>query len=104
MENTSGLKPLGRAVLVKQYEPERKGSLIAIPDHVQERTAAIDVRAVVVAIGTHCWPDEPQRAWVGDKVFISRMAGFLARGTKDGELYRFVNDRDIFAAITEEAP
>lgn len=102
MENTSGLKPLGRAVLVKEYTPERKGSLIELPAFVQERSAAIETRAVVVAIGMNCWPDEPQRAFVGDKVFISRMAGFAARGTADGELYRFVNDRDIFAAIVGE--
>ena len=102
MENTSGLKPLGRAVLVKPYEPERKGSLIELPGFVQERSAAIDQRAIVVAVGMNCWPDEPQRAFVGDKVFISKMAGFIAKGTLDGEIYRFVNDRDIFAAIVQE--
>lgn len=102
MENTSGLKPLGRAVLVKPYEPERKESLIVIPETVQERNAAVDCRAVVVEVGAACWPDEPHRAAPGDKVFISRMAGFTARGTADDQLYRFVNDRDIFAAITKE--
>lgn len=102
MENTSGLKPLGRAVLVRPYEPERKGSMIALPDFVQERSATIDTRAVVVEVGAACWPDEPARAGVGDKVFISKMAGFVARGTADGELYRFINDRDIFAAIVKE--
>jgi co-chaperonin GroES (HSP10) len=103
VENTSGLRPLGRAVLVKEYQPERAGSLIAIPDFVQERTTAIETRAIVVEVGAACWPDEPVRARVGDKVFISKLAGFVARGTKDGALYRFVNDRDIFAAIVEEA-
>lgn len=101
--NQSGLKPLGRAVLVREYAPERKGSLIAIPDFVQERGAAVETRAEVVEIGPACWPDEPvPRAKVGDKVLISKMAGFVAKGTKDGALYRFVNDRDIFAQITEE--
>lgn len=103
MENASGLKPLGRAVLVREYKPERAGSLIEIPDFVQERSAAIETRAVVVEVGANCWPDEPARAKVGDKVFISKMAGFVARGTADGELYRFINDRDIFAAIVKEA-
>lgn len=103
MVNNSGLKPLGRAVLVRAYTPERKESMIVIPEMVQERTAAIDMRAIVVEVGAACWPDEPKRAEAGDKVFISKMAGFIARGTKDGELYRFVNDRDIFAAIVEEA-
>lgn len=103
MSNDSGLKPLGRAVLVKTYEPERKDSLIAIPDFVQERGATLESRAVVVEVGPACWPDEPARALPGDKVFISKFAGFIARGPADGELYRLVNDRDIFAQITQEA-
>lgn len=103
MENTSGLEPRGRAVLVRAYEPERKGALIVVPDQTQERMAAVDTRAVVVAVGAACWPDEPPRAKPGDKVFISKMAGFIAKGTKDGAIYRFINDRDIFAAIVEEA-
>lgn len=102
IENVSGLKPLGRAVLVKPYEPERKGARIVLPDSVQERSAAIDSRAVVVEVGQGCWPDEPHRARPGDKVMISKMAGFIAKGTADGEIYRFVNDRDIFARITHE--
>lgn len=100
--NTSGLAPLGRAVLVQVYEPERKDSLIAIPDFVQERGAAVETRAVVVEVGPACWPDEPARAVVGDKVLISKLAGFVAKGTKDGQIYRFVNDRDIFARIVED--
>lgn len=101
-QNHSGLAPLGRAVLVEIYEPERKDSLIAIPDFVQERGAAVETRAIVVDVGPACWPDEPPRAAVGDKVLISKLAGFVAKGTKDGRVYRFVNDRDIFARIVEE--
>lgn len=100
--NTSGLVPLGRAVLVQIYEPERRDSLIAIPDFVQERGAAVETRATVIEVGTACWPDEPPRAKPGDRVLISKLAGFVAKGTKDGQIYRFVNDRDIFARIAEE--
>lgn len=102
MENTSGLKPLGRAVLTKPYTPERKQSLIVLPETVQERTAALDQRVIVVEVGAACWPDEPARARPGDKVFVSKMAGAIAYGTKDGELYRVVNDRDVYLAIAEE--
>lgn len=103
MENKSGLEPLGRAVLVKYYDvPERKESVIVIPENYQERQLMLEQRAVVVAIGKACWPDEPPRAAVGDKVLIAKMAGFPAKGTLDGESYRFVNDRDIFARVTEE--
>ena len=103
MENLSGLEPLGRAVLVAPYEPEKVGSLIEIPEFVKERTTAVDTRVVIVAIGPNCWPDERARAVPGDKVLISKMAGHVARGTADGKLYRFINDRDVFARITGEA-
>lgn len=102
MENKSGLKPLGRAVLVRHYEPERKKSLIVMPDSVQDRTLLVEQRAVVVEVGEHCWPDEPPRAQPGDKVLISKLAGYMATGPADGERYRLVNDRDIFARITNE--
>ncbi len=100
MENTSGLRPLGRAVLVQYYEPERKGSIIALPDNVQDRVNQVEQRAQVIELGQACWPDEPPRAKPGDYVLISRMAGYACRGPQDGKPYRLINDRDIFAAIT----
>lgn len=104
MENTSGLVPLGRAVLLRPYEPEKKESLIELPDFVKERTIAVDQRAVVVAIGPAAWVEEScPRAAVGDKVLVAQYSGHMAKGTKDGEWYRLVNDRDIFAGIKEEA-
>ena len=104
MENKSGLKPLGRAVLVTPYEPERAGSAIFIPDFVKEREVALESRVIVVEVGPACWPEEPApRARPGDKVLISKMAGYVAQGTADGKVYRFVNDRDIFAKIEQEA-
>mgnify|MGYP003342615423 CR=1 FL=1 len=102
MKNESGLAPLGRAVLIEHYEPEKKGSLIELPDMVKDRTLMVEQRAVVIECGPGCWPDEPPRAKVGDRVLISKMAGYLAIGPADGKRYRFVNDRDIFAAITVE--
>lgn len=103
MENQSGLEPRGVAVLIKTYEPERKGAQIVIPDNVQGRMAMVDNRAVVVAIGPSAWHDEPvPRAAVGDKVLVTKFAGFMAKGPADGQMYRLVNDRDIFCAITHE--
>lgn len=94
---------MGRAVLVKSYEtPERKAGVIIVPPSVQERHMQLEQRAIVVEVGPACWPDEPARAKPGDKVLIAKMAGYPANGTVDGELYRFVNDRDIFAAIVKE--
>jgi co-chaperonin GroES (HSP10) len=101
--NTSGLKPLGRSVLLKHYEPERKSGLIVIPESAKERQLMLEQRAVVVDIGPHCWCDEPTpRAKIGDKVLVSRFEGTLAVGTADGQHYLFVNDRAIYAAITSE--
>lgn len=102
-ENTSGLMPVGRAILVKHYDPQEKlSSTIVIPKSAQDREVMVDQRAVVVAIGPYAWPDEPPRAKIGDKVLISRMAGHLVEGTFDGLKYRIINDRDIFAQITQE--
>lgn len=103
MENTSGLAPLGRAVLVEHYEPERVGALIVMPDSVKVRTMMVEQRAIVVEVGPEAWKDESKpRAKPGDLVLISSMAGYMAEGTADGKQYRLVNDRDIFARITKE--
>lgn len=103
IENTSGLDPRGVAVLIQTYEPERKGALIEIPDSVKGRMDMVDSRAIVIAVGPQAWYDErTPRAWPGDKVLVTKYAGFMAKGPKDGKMYRLVNDRDIFCAIVDE--
>lgn len=103
IENTSGLAPRGVAVLIQTYEPERKGALIEIPDSVKGRMDMVDARAVVIAVGPHAWYDEQSpRAVPGDKVLVAKYSGFMAKGPKDGKMYRLVNDRDIFCAIVDE--
>jgi co-chaperonin GroES (HSP10) len=102
MANTSGLQPLGRAVLLRHYEPERTQGVIVIPDNVKDRTLMVEQRAEVIELGPNCYPDEPPRCKPGDRVLISRMAGYLATGPADGQRYVMVNDRDIFARIVED--
>lgn len=102
VRNTSGVAPLGRAVLVKYYTPERKESVIFVPETVRKGEVLMEQRAVVVECGPACWPDEPPRAHVGDRVLIAAMSGYALKGPADGELYRIVNDRDIFARIDHE--
>lgn len=103
MQNQSGLEPLGVAVLIQPYEPERKESLIVVPDEIRGKMAMVDSRAVVVAVGPSAWHDEPApRAKPGDKVLVTKYSGFMVEGPKDGQRYRLVNDRDIFCAIKEE--
>jgi co-chaperonin GroES (HSP10) len=89
-------------VLVKYYTPERKESLIFIPETVRKGEVLLEQRAVVVEIGPHCWPNEPARAKPGDRVMIAGFTGQALKGPADGELYRMVNDLDIFAKITHE--
>jgi len=91
-------------VLIKAYEPEVKAGLIAIPEAVSRNMAMVEQRAIVVAIGPGCWDDEAEpRAAVGEKVMVTKYAGMMVQGTKDGQQYRLINDRDVFCAITEEA-
>lgn len=98
----SGLNPLGCAVLVEPYEPEIKKSSLVIPETVQERTVLVETRAIVRAIGPEAWKGESvHRAREGDKVMITRFAGYMLKGTKDGKQYRLVNDIDIFCRIEE---
>jgi len=104
MKNESGLRPVGVAVLVQPYEPEIKKGLIVMPETVQERSAMVETRAVVIEVGPAAWADEPApRAIPGDKVLISKFAGAMAKGTKDGKAYRLVNDRDIYCRIEVES-
>ena len=100
VKNLTALRPLGRAVLVKEDEAI-KSSVIAIPDSVRANMMAVETRAVVVDVGPACWPDEPPRAKPGDVVLIAKFAGHVATDPLSGQPYRFVNDRDIFAAIVE---
>lgn len=104
MRNQTGLKPLGRAVLVKPYEPEVKSRLIEIPKSAQERHTMAEQRAIVIEVGSEAWKDESKpRAKAGDKVMVSAHAGILTRSPKDGKQYRVINANDIFLAITSES-
>jgi len=101
--NTSGLKPLGRAVLVRPYEPDLGQTKILIPDSAKAGMAAVEQRAVVIEIGPEAWREErAPRAKPGDRVLVSRYAGHMAVGPADGVQYRMVNANDVFAAITDE--
>lgn len=116
MQNASGLKPLGKAVLVKPYEePVKKKSLIALPEQVKERDLLLSQKATVVEVGEMAWDNErasflgiplwkKPRARPGDVVFLTQFAGFLAVGPFDGLQYRMVNCNDIFASVYREAP
>lgn len=99
-ENTSGLQPLGHAVLVRTYEPEVQQGMIQIPEHVKRSMNIADQRCVVIAVGPSAWENESSaRARPGDRVLVTQYAGYITNHTKDGYTYRLVNDRDIFCRI-----
>lgn len=92
--NTSGVVPLGHAVLLVTQEV-RKG-VIEIPEAVRARMIMSEQRAQVVEIGSEAWKEEgKRRCEVGDQIVFSKFAGYEVPG-KDGKMYRVVNDRDIF--------
>lgn len=99
-ENTSGLSPKGRAVLVEPYEPKRKASVIFIPESVEQGLMLLDTMVRVIEVGPGCWPDEKPRATPGEIVIIARMSGMMVQGRGDGKTYRLINDRDIVCGVT----
>lgn len=120
-ENSSGLEPRGRAVLIQVDDSLGvKSKTIAIPDIVREKTDMVEQNAVVIAIGPAAWMDEGfweptlwglwrrwriiPRARIGERVIVTKFAGYMTLGPADGKRYRMVNDRDIFGAVTYQAP
>lgn len=103
VKNTSGLAPVGRAVLVKPYKvSETIGSMgLILPDDVRKKDQLAEQRAVVIECGSECWATESRpRAKPGDAILFSKWAGYSAVGPADGAEYRIVNDSDIFTVIT----
>ena len=61
-------------------------------------------RATVIEVGPEAWSEETEaRAKPGDKVILAAFSGYLLEGD-DKRLYRFVNERDIFAVRNEQEP
>lgn len=106
--NTSGLEPVGKAVLCLPYDPEVKSSIIVVPENVKRQLDMVEMRVMVIAIGPDAWLNdatgvrETPRAKVGDKVLVSKFCGALCRGPLDDVQYRMINGRDIWAKITGE--
>ena len=103
--NESGLRPKGRAVLIRPYEPQAMSSIIEMPASHKDRMASLEQRAVMIEAGPSAWFDEPTpRAVPGEHIIVTKFAGYMALG-KDGLQYRVINDRDVFCGVeAEEAP
>ena len=95
--NESGWRPAGRAILVLPDDITEKSSLLVMPKTLTDRTKMMQDRATVIAVGPEAWVEEKEaRAVPGDQVILAAYSGYLLTG-EDGKLYRFVNERDIFA-------
>jgi co-chaperonin GroES (HSP10) len=102
LRNTSGIEPVGHAVLLLPYKPDIENSRIIVPDDVSRRLDMIEMRGIVIAIGPEAWKDGVPRAAIGDKVLVSAFCGAVMRGPADDIQYRLVNGGDIYARIVAE--
>jgi len=112
MLNTTGLRPLGRAVLVEPLESDEiKSEKLVIPDMVKDRLMMAEQQALVIEVGPMAWYEERfrflgiplwrvPRAKPGDKVMISKYAGMMTVSPVTKKQYRVVNANDIFLKIT----
>ena len=102
--NSSGLHPLGRAVLIWPLETGLKTVKIHLPDTVKQRQMVLDTVGWVVEMGPDCQEDEGGlRCQVGDPVIIAALSGSMRDG-KDGVLYRFINHRDVYGLVDLDHP
>lgn len=95
------INPKGTKVLVEPNEiPETTEGGIVIPDSVRDRERYGSVRGVLIAVGKDAWLGTEPFAKIGDKVFIAKYSGIIA---KDGDkAYLILNDEDVLATITED--
>ena len=103
--NKTGIHPLGHAVLVEAFEPERAVSLLVIPDEVRQQMRVLENRVRVLEIGLAAWEDEKApRAKVGDIVLVVKHTGAVVTSPVNNRLYRLVSDRDIYCRLDIKEP
>lgn len=102
--NSSGLHPLGRAVLIWPLETGLKTTKIQLPATVKERQMVLDTVGWVVEMGTDCDQDSGGlRCKVGDPVIVAALSGSMREG-KDGVIYRFVRHLDVYGLVDLDHP
>jgi chaperonin GroES len=103
--NTSGIRVLWIRALVKldKVEEKTQGGIF-IPEQVKDKEEELQVKGTLIAVGPNAFDEmggDPPRP--GDRVYVGRYAGSWIYGA-DGERYRLINGRDIFAVIEQETP
>jgi len=97
-----GIKPVGPRLLVYPIPiEERTEGGIILPESSRDREALRQIKAIIIDIGPEAWQDSKE-AWAvyGNKVLISKYAGYLFKGLDDRD-YRIINDVDVTAIIEE---
>ena len=101
-------EPCGWKMLIQKKIPKKKSSGgIILPDKAVDAESFLDICAQVVKIGPLCWRDrETGQPWkcdpwakVGDWVIVPKFTQFKLE--IDGEEYRFINDDEIIAVISD---
>lgn len=106
LDNKSGFRACGHRVLligqqVAEYETTAGG--IVLPATSQKKEQQHQVWATVVEIGPDAWSDKSTDfCKVGDQVLVGQYVGKFHVSPRDGKEYRFVQDLDILAVLTDE--
>lgn len=99
MENTSGIRPTGRTVLVLLDPVAEVSGPIALAQETIDRDRIAQIRATFITGGPASFTDgEHAPIAPGTKVIFKRYAGEYVTG-EDGVFYRIMNDKDIYATV-----
>lgn len=108
-DNSSGIIPMDKRVLVKPDTVEQKtaGGIILLDTEKQQMA---QLKATVIAVGETAWSEamhdarnfgvEFTRPLPGDRVMIAKYGGIEVKGS-DGATYRLLNDEDCTARLEE---
>jgi co-chaperonin GroES (HSP10) len=102
--NDSGFQVTGHRLLLKPEGGEKitEGGIV-IPDASAHKSESQSVWAEVLEVGTECYTDKlTDYCTVGDRVLVGKYAGKFEKSPKDGKIYRFLNDLDVIAVLTED--
>lgn len=102
-QNTSGIVPLDRSVLVYPPKPKEKIGSILLADTTKDRDKYAAVTATVIQIGDNAfmeWGGEARKPKPGDVVMIAQYAGLRQKG-KDEEEYTVLQDGEVLAILEE---
>lgn len=105
MENTSGILPLEKNILVKvDGQAEKIGSIHIATSKSKQEIAINQYKGTVVALGPRTYESQPAfKSRPGDTAVFPRGAGLFVEG-EDGEFYRLLSDEQVMGVIRKGSP